>query len=280
MIVRRYADARAFLDRAEPWLLLSEIEHGLILGLAHQLTVDDSRYEPPIYWATIEDQHKIIGCAFRTPPHRVLATDLPPEAIEALVEDVGQVYDFIPGVSGAQTTASSFAAAWVARRGGSWSIRVRQRIHSLDKVLFPPERASGVLRLAAHSDTDLIDDWASGFIRDTGVHHRPEEYGQKLVDENRLFLWEDGEPRAMVGTPRETPHAAGIAPVYTPERFRGRGYATVAVASMSQLLLDRGFTHCFLYTDLANPTSNAIYGRIGYRAVRDIVEIDLESPPA
>ena len=27
---------------------------------------------------------------------------------------------------------------------------------------------------------------------------------------------------------------------------------------------------CFLFTDLANPTSNSIYQRIGYRAVTDI----------
>ena len=36
---------------------------------------------------------------------------------------------------------------------------------------------------------------------------------------------------------------------------------------MSQLQLDRGRRFCFLYTDLTNPTSNAIYTRIGYEPV-------------
>ena len=39
---------------------------------------------------------------------------------------------------------------------------------------------------------------------------------------------------------------------------------------MSQAELDRGRRWCFLFTDLANPTSNRIYQAIGYRPIRDI----------
>ena len=38
-------------------------------------------------------------------------------------------------------------------------------------------------------------------------------------------------------------------------------------ADLSRRLLAGGRRFCFLYTDLANPTSNAIYERIGYRRV-------------
>ncbi|MGE5275304.1 MAG: GNAT family N-acetyltransferase, partial [Verrucomicrobiota bacterium] len=50
---------------------------------------------------------------------------------------------------------------------------------------------------------------------------------------------------------------------------RGRGYATSLVAGLSQSLLDAGRRFCFLYTDLANATSNAIYERIGYVRVAE-----------
>ncbi|NLT43149.1 MAG: GNAT family N-acetyltransferase, partial [Anaerolineae bacterium] len=43
------------------------------------------------------------------------------------------------------------------------------------------------------------------------------------------------------------------------------------VAALSQMLLDRGRRFCFLYTDLANPTSNHIYQEIGYHPVADSV---------
>ena len=41
---------------------------------------------------------------------------------------------------------------------------------------------------------------------------------------------------------------------------------------MSAWLLVRGHRFCFLYTDLANPTSNAIYERIGYERICESVE--------
>jgi hypothetical protein len=44
-------------------------------------------------------------------------------------------------------------------------------------------------------------------------------------------------------------------------------------AAVSRVLLERGRRFCFLYTDLANPTSNAIYLRIGYEPVCDSREL-------
>ena len=44
--------------------------------------------------------------------------------------------------------------------------------------------------------------------------------------------------------------AIGVAFVYTPPYFRGKGYASSCVAQISQMALDKGFTKCVLYTDL------------------------------
>jgi predicted GNAT family acetyltransferase len=57
--------------------------------------------------------------------------------------------------------------------------------------------------------------------------------------------------------------------VYTPPELRGRGYASALTAALTEQLLQRR-RFCYLYTDLANPTSNSIYRRIGYRPVTDI----------
>jgi predicted GNAT family acetyltransferase len=86
-----------------------------------------------------------------------------------------------------------------------------------------------------------------------------------------ILLWEhDGEPVSLAGWGGRTPNGIRVGPVYTPPELRGRGYATAVTAELSRRLLagdlgpgNRRF--CFLYTDLANPTSNSIYRRIGYR---------------
>ena len=67
----------------------------------------------------------------------------------------------------------------------------------------------------------------------------------------------------MAGYGARSPNGIRIGPGYTPSELRTRGYATALVAALSQYLLSSGHRFCFLYTDLANPTSNSIYQRVG-----------------
>ena len=46
--------------------------------------------------------------------------------------------------------------------------------------------------------------------------------------------------------------------------------ATNITAKVTKMLLEGGRRFCFLFTDLANPTSNSIYYAVGYRPVTDV----------
>jgi predicted GNAT family acetyltransferase len=63
-----------------------------------------------------------------------------------------------------------------------------------------------------------------------------------------------------------------ISGVWTPRELRGHGYASAVVAALSIDRQDAGEA-CMLYTDLANPTFNAIYRALGYRRVGEGVTI-------
>ena len=63
-----------------------------------------------------------------------------------------------------------------------------------------------------------------------------------------------------------------IAGVWTPPELRRHGYASGVVAALSTERQDAG-ERCMLFTDLANPTSNAIYEAMGYRRVGDAITI-------
>lgn len=78
----------------------------------------------------------------------------------------------------------------------------------------------------------------------------------------------------MAGATRTVAGTARVAPVYTPAGLRGRGYAGAATAAVSRAALDAGAEEVVLFTDLANPTSNALYRRIGYEPVVDRVALD------
>jgi predicted GNAT family acetyltransferase len=71
--------------------------------------------------------------------------------------------------------------------------------------------------------------------------------------------------------------AAGVSrigPVFTPREQRGHGYGSAVTAAAVQLAHRSGTPDVVLFADLANPTSNAIYQRIGFEPVADSVRID------
>jgi len=81
-----------------------------------------------------------------------------------------------------------------------------------------------------------------------------------------LHRWVDADkqPVGLVGGSTIEPSGARIGPVYTPPRFRQRGFAQVAVATLARDLIERGAREIYLLTDAENPTSNALYSRIGF----------------
>ena len=71
---------------------------------------------------------------------------------------------------------------------------------------------------------------------------------------------------------RPTKRGISVGMVYTPPELRRRGFATACVGELSRLLLREGWAYCTLYADLANPVSNSIYQKIGYRPIGDFEE--------
>ena len=168
---------------------------------------------------------------------------------------------------------------WSELRGVVAREVMRERIYKLERVI-PPERpAPGQPRLAAESDLELVVEWTTAFVDEARVASGD---ARALMSEQvageRVLLWDDAGPRCMAAAPAETPNGARISGVYTPPEWRGRGYASACVAALSRRVLDAGRRFCFLYTDLSNPTSNAIYQRIGYEPVGDVVDFRFVAP--
>ena len=97
---------------------------------------------------------------------------------------------------------------------------------------------------------------------------------KSIKDQNIFLLLEEGKPVSMVQKAGKTPNGNLVNLVYTPPSLRRRGYATECVAKLSKHLLEEGNKYCFLFTDLANPTSNSIYQKIGYRPIIDFDQIE------
>jgi predicted GNAT family acetyltransferase len=270
-------DAAEFLARAGPLLLEDEPRHNLILGIAGTLIESPQRFAEKRFWIAL-DGGGAVAAAARTPPYNlVLARPRDDAALAALLDAIDAE---LPGVVGARPESDDFAQAWCARRGLEPSVDREMGVFALEQVQ-PVPRASGASRPATRVEEALLLEWMEAFAREALPENDPGRVEAQAAVEHRLAageggfqLWEDGgEPVSVSGWGGPTPNGIRIGPVYTPPPLRGRGYATALVAELSQTLLDSGRSFCFLYTDLSNPTSNAIYERIGYVRVCDAAMI-------
>jgi uncharacterized protein len=271
MQLRRFENIQEFCDRTQDYLLQYEAEHNLLLGILHTLRHYPDRYSEAPYLAIAEADHQILAVAIRTPPYKlVLSKAMDLEALQFIAQDVQEHGKPVPGVGGLVAEVATFLQAWQALTRQPYRRVMEMRIHHLTQVQ-PVATAKGHLRLATEIDRPLLLDWFSAFVAEIGevVSETPERMVDIGLKRQSVHLWEDGIPVSWASGSQSLPTAARIGPVYTPLEYRRKGYATACVAALSQKLLDQGCDRCFLFTDLANPTSNRIYKQIGYHPVCD-----------
>jgi predicted GNAT family acetyltransferase len=273
--VERHADADSFLARAGGFLLEREAEHNLILGLCARLRHDPQMYGHDPYFAVAVKGGGIVAVALRTPPHNLILSQVDDErALEPLASDVHSVFDALPGVVGPTKAVGVFARTWEERVGAPARLALRQRIYRAEEAR-PPAGVAGQMRTYAEGDRKLLLEWLDAFVAEALPAAPPED--SEGVLEHRLtdpaggfVLWEDDRPVSFGGFGGPTPNGIRIGPVYTPPELRRRGYASALTAELTRTLLEGGRRFCFLFTDLANPTSNTIYQRVGYEPVTDV----------
>ena len=282
MHVERLDDAAAFLAEAEPLLLADEARHNLILGVAGTIRDSPDLYPLRSLWL-VSKEGRPVAAALRTPPYNLILAR--PESAHALDALAGGIAEELPGVNGCVPEAEEFARLWAERTGARPRTNMRQGVYALEEVQ-PLSAVPGSTRVATADDRDLVLRWWIAFGEEVLHEGGPGRDNAEAMVDHRLaapgrgfLLWEDGgEPVSVAGWGGATPNGIRVGPVYTPPELRGRGYATALTAELSQSLLDGrlfegGRRFCFLYTDLANPTSNAIYERIGYRRAAESAEI-------
>lgn len=263
-------DVERFAAQAETFLA-SRLECNIIATIAQATRTSGPvpGWGDPWFALGIDsDSRQVVGAALRTPPRHLIACGFNTvEAAEQLMNTWLEVDPDLNGISAMPEEAALLVGAWQRITGGRAELQFSEALHELEAVTPPPDPPPGELRRSEFADLGLVSDWLGQFTVETrfGDPSASTELARRAITNGRSYLWDDGGPVALVG---HAPRIAGVnrvGPVYTPPELRGRGYASAAVAALSQLLLDDGARRCMLFTDLANPTSNKIYAAIGYR---------------
>jgi uncharacterized protein len=278
MELRSHPDVEPFLAAAGEFLLRDEARHNLMFGICATLRAAPDSYPDVRLW-TVEDDDTVLGAALMTPPFNlVVAQPLADAALAFLAAALSGDGLHLPGVTGALPESETFAQAW----GGPRRLRMAQGIYAVREAR--SWDAAGAMRHAEGRDRELVIEWIDAFGAESLPAGAPHHDTAAIVDrrlagkDEGFALWEDGgEVVSLSGFGGRTPHGTRIGPVYTPPPLRGRGYASALVGQLSAELLAGGLDYCFLYTDLANPTSNKIYMNVGYELVCESAEYAFEN---
>jgi GNAT superfamily N-acetyltransferase len=290
-------DPAAFLAAAEAHLSADPVLNTVIASVTQRIAAADARGRPrgagPRWWVVARDgAGQVVGVAMRTAPfvpHPLYVLPMPDEAARDLARALHDRGEEVVAANGALPAARVLADELARLTGRAVHVHEHLRLFELGELVVPPA-PPGRLRLATAADADLALAWFLAFEsaaaeqagRD-GAHGMLEGFTledmQARIDDGVIWFWEDesGERVHLTGANPPAYGVTRVGPVYTPSAQRGRGYASAAVAQVSQHFLDRGARVC-LFTDQANPTSNKIYEALGYRPVVDMVNLLIGRP--
>ncbi|MCU7823086.1 GNAT family N-acetyltransferase [Kitasatospora sp. DSM 101779] len=230
------------------------------------------------HWRAAPDG-PVEGVFAQTPPFPVRLGRMPAEAAAELARALHEHGREVSGVGGERAAAEAFAAAWPPASAGAVraGTAVDERLYRLADLADPSPVPAGTARPAGPADREQLVEWSAAFLAEIGETN-PVDHGAYVdgrLAEGGLHVWEDGgRPVSFAGSSPVIAGMSRIGPVFTPVALRGRGYASGVVAAASAHALAAGAAEVLLYTDLANPVSNSIYQKLGYRPVADHVTFD------
>jgi hypothetical protein len=265
-------DSKVFYELTLEFFCQQEAIYNLPLGVAGRLRSNpkvfgDSHF---LYVLTLEERldSSVIGAAWWTPPYPFGFSKLTSSEVSSFFSS-----QKLPSLPKSLVGPSETVALVAANIGGGWS-RYPQDLELQDQGIYRLQDLTdkfvdvkGKARFASLDDFELVLSWSEQFLIEC-KSIRPNNFETHvrtaLTEQTRALWMNDGKPVAMAGTAGQTPNGGRIAWVYTPPEYRGNGYAGAITRFLTHQQLISGKKFCFLYTDMANPTSNSIYQKLGY----------------
>ncbi|MDD3958200.1 MAG: GNAT family N-acetyltransferase [Candidatus Izemoplasmatales bacterium] len=271
MKITPYLSARLMLEDCESFLLENKYMNNLMLGILHRIKDDEVTYGD-LYLKVEDGTHALVLCMSGL--YLILYANSVADAIyEAAVNYLIDHKVEFPGIVGPVDMCEAFKMAYTKITHKTMRVHMNQRIY-VNTTLIKASRLKGDIEMPRNADRPILKQWMSDFYIMVGEKPSEDIVEKKLmdiIDHQSLFVYRHhGEIVTMAGFSRPFKQTVSLAYVYTPEKHRGKGFATHCVERLTEWLLAR-YEGVTLYTDLSNPVSNNIYQKIGYRPVGDSV---------
>ncbi len=260
-----YHSAKQYLEASQQMLEERELQNNLILGLCNAI-IEKNLPAKDCVFINAYESGRLMSTSINTIGRAIVSCST--EDTQSVKELAAYYRDQdipLKGVFGEINPATAFARFY----GCGFATDMTMIVHRLSRVNDLPV-VSGSFRTAVNEDLEMIMDWTLRFQKEADPAY-PTSGDENLnkvrsgIADRDFFLWMDKNVAvSMAAINRKTRNVGVVGYVYSPEEHRKKGYATALVQKLSEHILQRGFKYCGLFTDQANPTSNHIYGKIGY----------------
>ncbi|MCC9710567.1 GNAT family N-acetyltransferase [Streptomyces sp. MNU76] len=281
-------DVHEFLSRAGDFLRSRPALHTMHLTVTEKHRVNGVSANPaetPVFGRLERDGEVRAGFYQRTPTGYLSLTSMAPGQADALAARLADLGRPVPGVSADHDASTAFAEAWERRTGAEPVVTTRLHLYRLGTLTPQDPFPEGRGHLAGEQDREQLVRWCREFCVEVG-----EQYSIDLIDagawddsrfgDRNFTFWQtpDGTPVSMAAATSIVGGMVRVDPVYTPAHLRGRGYAGAVTVEASRAALAAGAKDVVLFTDPGNPTSNALYQRLGYARLTDFTVYEFPSP--
>jgi len=283
MKVKFFDNAETYLVHNESALMENEAVSQLVLYNAYQ-----SRNNPEIdevLFGVVEDSGKII-LHFSNIPASNLAVYVQDnsrdvkEAARVLANFMADNHINLEGINANREVCENFIEEYRKNVKCTFAERLAADIMEIRQVN-EIKPAEGMTRLALPHEIKLLTDWLIQFQIEALAKEIDYESAltriTKMINNNRLYVFEDNEGTvvSMAAATRKLAHGIAINYVYTPEEYRGLGYAATNIYNISKKYLDEGYEFCTLFVDKKNMLSRRAYEKVGYKMVDEMYEYKL-----
>ena len=230
-MIKVYSNNKTFLNDYQAYLLKDEVKYNLMLGISNK---DNDSFT---FISSVVDDRFLIG--IMAGKNLILASNtIEDNVYDEMIEYMDHI-DY-PGIIGTR--------------------------EHCDKVKNYSEDI-GIVRLATENDIEVLKHWALDFYADiepnTTLLKSEESVIEKIKRKVLFVLVVNGVMVSMTVRARAINKTETVSFVYTPHKFRRKGFASRIVEEVTRYIHSDGRI-ATLYTDLDNPISNSIYMKIGY----------------
>lgn len=182
------------------------------------------------------------------------------------------------GINSEKSVANKFAKYYCDLSNMKYLVHTGLRILLLENIENGKLLNDVIYRKATLDDKEILVKYIQNFMKDAlneeCDYEEAEEKFNKYFEKGYYVLEKDNKIVCQANTSRVMKYGKCVSGVYTPKEERGKSYAYNLIYRISKELLDKGDKYCVLYTDDANPISNHVYEKIGYKRKSDWEELD------